>query len=129
MIKGINSSGRYLTVSGGKPSSTYISPGRVGAGMLRYNSNMTCIEVNDGNMWKQLETGYATVELNPETESLLEWARLERTKQRVLAERIEQNPALKKAYEAVLRAQENFDIFDKIAGDDPGLKIKPSMVP
>jgi len=124
MIKGINSSGRYLTVSGGSPSSTYISPGSIGAGMLRYNSNMNCIEVNDGNMWKQLETGYATVELNSETESLLEWARLERTKQRVLAERIEQNPAMKKAYEAVLRAQENFDILDTIAGNEaPGIVV------
>ena len=124
MIKGINSSGRYLTVSGGHPSTTYISPGSVGSGMLRYNGNMNCIEVNDGNMWKQLETGHATVELNPETESLLEWARLERTKQRLREERIEQNPALKKAYEAVVRAQENFDILDKIAGDEePGIVV------
>ena len=120
MIKGINSSGRYLTVSGGSPSSTYISPGSVGSGMLRYNPNMNCIEVNDGNSWIQLQSSYATVELTADTESLLEWARLERTKQRVLAERIEQNPALKKAYAAVLRAQENFDILDKIVGDDIG---------
>jgi len=118
MIKGINTSGRYLTVSGGSPSSTYISPGSVGSGMLRYNGNMNCIEVNDGNMWKQLESSYATVELSPDAEALLEWARLERTKQRALAERIEQNPALKKAYEAVLKAQENFDILDKIVGED-----------
>jgi hypothetical protein len=118
MIKGINSSGRYLTVTGGTPSNPYISPGSVGAGMMRYNPNMNCIEVNDGNMWKQLDMSYASVELNSDTEALLEWARLERTKQRILAERIEQNPALKKAYEAVIRAQENFDILDRIVGDD-----------
>ena len=118
MIKGINTSGRYLTVTGGTPSNPYISPGSVGAGMMRYNPNMNCIEVNDGNMWKQLDMSYASVELNPDTEALLEWARLERTKQRILAERIEQNPALKKAYEAVVRAQENFDILDRIVGDD-----------
>lgn len=118
MIKGINSSGRYITVSGGTASNPYISPGSVGAGMLRYNPNMNCMEVNDGNSWQQLGMSYATIELNPDTESLLEWARLERTKQRILAERIEQNPALKKAYEAVVRAQENFDILDKIVGDD-----------
>ena len=124
MIKGINSSGRYLTVSGGTASNPYISPGSVGAGMMRYNPNMNCIEVNDGNMWKQLDTSYASIELTPETESLLEWARLERTKQRVMADRIEQIPALKKAYEAVLRAQENFDILDKIAGDEePGIVV------
>ena len=118
MIKGINSSGRYLTVTGGTPSNPYISPGSVGAGMMRYNPNMNCIEVNDGNMWKQLDMSYASVELNPDTEALLEWARLERTKQRIMKERIEQNPALKKAYEAVVRAQENFDILDRIVGDD-----------
>jgi hypothetical protein len=124
MIKGINSSGRYLTVSGGTTSNPYISPGSVGAGMMRYNPNMNCIEVNDGNMWKQLDTSYASIELTPETESLLEWARLERTKQRVMADRIEQIPALKKAYEAVLRAQENFDILDKIAGDNLNAELR-----
>jgi hypothetical protein len=124
MIKGINSSGRYLTVSGGTASNPYISPGSVGAGMMRYNPNMNCIEVNDGNMWKQLDTNYASIELTPETESLLEWARLERTKQRVMADRIEQIPALKKAYEAVLRAQENFDILDKIAGDNLNAELR-----
>ena len=117
MIKGINTSGRYITVSGGTASNPYISPGSVGAGMMRYNPNMNCIEVNDGNSWQQLGMSYATVELNPDTEALLEWARLERTKQRILAERIEQTPALKKAYEAVVRAQENFDILDKIVGE------------
>lgn len=124
MIKGINSSGRYLTVSGGTASNPYISPGSVGAGMMRYNPNMNCIEVNDGNSWQQLGVSYATVELNPDTEALLEWARLERTKQRILAERIEQNPALKKAYAAVVRAQENFDILDTIAGNEaPGIVV------
>ena len=124
MIKGINSSGRYLTVTGGTPTNPYISPGSVGAGMMRYNPNMNCIEVNDGNMWKQLDMSYASVELNPDTEALLEWARLERTKQQLLEERIEQNPALKKAYEAVVRAQENFDILDTIAGNEaPGIVV------
>jgi hypothetical protein len=117
MIKGINSSGRYLTVSGGSPSSTYISPGAVGAGMMRYNGNMNCIEVNDGNSWIQLQSNYATVELTPDGESLLEWARKERDKQWARDERIRKNPALKKAYEAIQRAEANFDILDKIVGE------------
>jgi hypothetical protein len=118
MIKGINSSGRYLTVSGGSPSNTYISPGAVGSGMMRYNGNMNCIEVNDGNSWQQLHMSYATVELSPDAEALLEWARLERTKQRVMEDRIKNHPALQNAHDAVKRAQENFDILDKIIGDD-----------
>jgi hypothetical protein len=127
MIKGINANGRYLTVSDGSPSNTYISPGAVGAGMMRYNSNTNCIEVNDGNSWQQLQGSYATVALTAETESLLEWARAQRDRQQVLEQRIAQNPALQKAYAAVLRAQENFDMLDKIVGDqsDPGQMIYP----
>lgn len=116
MIKGINSSGRFVTVSGGQPSSTYISPGASGAGMLRYNANMSAIEVNDGNSWQQLTTSYATVELTPEAESLLEWAREQRSKQQARKYAAENNPALKKAYEAIRRAEENFDLLEAIAG-------------
>ncbi len=115
MIKGINSSGRYITVSGGTPNNPYISPGSSGAGMVRWNPNMNCMEVNDGNSWKTLDMNYATVELTPETESLLEWARQERNKQRSREHAVANNPALKKAYEAIKRAEENFDLLETIA--------------
>jgi hypothetical protein len=128
MIKNI-SGGAYITVSGSSSSMPYISPGANGAGMVRYNGNTQQLEVNDGNSWLSINMAYPTIELSRDAVEVLEWARLERTKQRLLEERIEQNPSLKKAYESVLRAQENFDILDKIVGDDPGLKIKPSMVP
>jgi hypothetical protein len=117
MIKGING-GKYISVSGGSPSTTYISPGSVGSGMLRYNGNMNCIEVNDGNMWKQMDMSYATITLDSETESILNWAKQERDKQRLREKRIQENPALKKAYEAILRAEENYDMLDRIVGDD-----------
>lgn len=116
MIKGINSGSRYITISGGQPGSNYISPGAVGAGMMRYNGNMNCIEINDGNSWQQLNMGYASIELTPETESLLEWARKERGKQWARETKIRDNPALKKAYEAIQRAEENFDLLEAIAG-------------
>jgi hypothetical protein len=116
MIKGINSSGRYITVSGGQSSTPYISPGSVGAGMLRYNTNTNNIEVSDGNGWQILQMNHATIELNSDTEALIEWARLERTKQRMREERIQKNPALQKAYEAVKRAESNFEMLESIAG-------------
>lgn len=117
MIKGI-SAGKYLQVSGGSPSTTYISPGAVGSGMLRYNGNMNCIEVNDGNNWKQMDMSYAQIQLDYEAESLLNWAKQERDRQRLREKRIQENPALKKAYEAILRAEENYDILDRIVGED-----------
>jgi hypothetical protein len=115
MIKGINASGRYVTVTGGTASDPYISPGSVGAGMLRWNSNMNNMEVNDGNSWKTLSMNYATVELTPEAESLMEWARKERDKQRTREDAVRRNPALRKAYEAIQRAEENFDLLETIA--------------
>jgi len=116
MIKGITQSGRYTTVSGGSASSTYISPGSSGAGMMRYNSNMNCIEVNDGNTWKELMGSHASVGLTQEAEALLDWAREQRNKQQARKYAAESNPALKKAYEAIQRAEENFDILEAIAG-------------
>ncbi len=116
MIKGINTSGRYITVSGGTTSDPYISPGAAGAGMVRWNPNMNCMEVNDGMSWKSFTTSYATVELTPEAESLFDWARKERSKQQLREQAVEKNPALKKAYEAIQRAEENFDLLEAIAG-------------
>ena len=116
MIKGITG-GKYVMVQGGSSTDPYITPGSVGAGMIRYNSNMNCMEVNDGNMWKQLGMSYATITLDSEAESLLNWAKEERDRQRLREKRIQENPALRKAYEAILRAEENYDMLDRIVGD------------
>ena len=116
MIKGITG-GKYVIVQGGSSTDPYITPGSVGAGMIRYNSNMNCMEVNDGNMWKQLGMSYATITLDSEAESLLNWAKEERDRQRLREKRIQENPALRKAYEAILRAEENYDMLDRIVGD------------
>lgn len=115
MIKSINSSGRHINVMGGQTSTPFISPGAAGAGMVRFNNNQ--FEVNDGNSWVRIDAGYTTIELTPETESLLEWARQERQKQLARESKIKNNPALLKAYEAIRRAEENFDLLESIAGN------------
>jgi len=118
MIKNINSSGRYLTVTSVSGSGPYISPGASGSGMIRWNSNMNQMEVNDGNNWMPLSMGYGTIELTPDTESLLEWARSERLRQQKREELIKNNPALQKAWEAIQRAEENFDLLEKFVEND-----------
>lgn len=117
MIKGITG-GRYVLVSGGTSDNPYISPGSVGAGMMRYNPNMNCMEVSDGNVWKTLGISYATVALNAEAESLLDWAKQERDRQLTRQQRSQTNPALRKALEAIQRAEENYDLLDRIVADD-----------
>lgn len=117
MIKGINSSSQYITVSGGNAMSSYFSPGAQGAGQMRYNTNSNNIEVWDGVTWKELGTSYASIDLNYEAQELLRWARETKNKELAREARIKKNPALQKAYEAIQRAEANFDILDKIIGD------------
>lgn len=106
MIKGI-SSGRYITVSGGMSSDPYISPGSVGAGMVRWNSNMNCMEVNDGMSWKQMSMNYANVELTPDAIAVLDWAKQKMEEEKHLDE-------LCKKYPGLERARSNFETFKRL---------------
>lgn len=117
MIKGINSSSRYITVSGGTPATPYISPGSVGAGMIRWNSNMNCMEVNDGSMWRTIDMGYASLELTAEAESLLDWARKKRDQETSLRALAEKNIAVKIALDNLEQAQQQLDITAHLARD------------
>lgn len=108
MIRNLTASGRYLMVSGGTPSTPYISPGTSGAGMLRWNSNMNCMEVNDGNMWKPFNTDYTTVNLSPHAESILDWAAKKMNEERDLDLLCKRFPGLEKA-------RNNFEMFRSLA--------------
>lgn len=125
MIKGINS-GRYITVQGGQSSDPYFSPGAAGAGMVRWNPNMNCMEVNDGSMWKQMAASYATIDLTPDVQELIEWARRERDRQLSREQAASNNPALKKAYEAICRAEENFDLLEIISREHNTMEVSSS---
>jgi hypothetical protein len=116
MIKGINSSSRYISVTGGSPSNPYISPGSAGAGMVRWNPNMNQLEVNDGNSWIAISMNYATVELTPDTESLLEWARQKREQDEKIASMCEKYPALQKA-------KDNYDLILNLIKDENENKV------
>ena len=119
MIKGINTSGRYIEVQGGA-TSTYINnySGAQGVGNMRYNTSSQNIEIYDGNNWQMLNMGYATVNLTYEAQSLLDWAQQERARQSKREHLIKNNPALQKAYEAIKRAEDNFDLLEKFVEND-----------
>jgi hypothetical protein len=106
MIKNISGS-KYITISNSGSSDPYISPGSVGAGMLRWNPNMNCMEVNDGNMWKQFSVSYPTVSLTPEAESILDWASKKQAEEKQLDELCEKYPGLE-------RARNNFETFKRL---------------
>ena len=123
MIKGIMGN-KGVIVSAGDVSTPYISNNSSNPiqGMIRlWGSDF---QVFDGNMWVQLASSYATVSLDQDTQDLLQWARTQRQLERDRTVLIENNPALEKAYKAILRAEQNFDILSKFVEDDePGIVV------
>jgi|694.fasta_scaffold20054_10 glutamine phosphoribosylpyrophosphate amidotransferase len=96
MIKSISATGRYMQVTGG-PGSTYINnySGALGVGDVRYNTTNQNLEVYDGNNWVQIQTGYTSVGLNAEAESLLDWARQKRDEELQIQTLAKSNVAIK----------------------------------
>jgi hypothetical protein len=123
MIKGIMGN-KGVVVSGGDVSTPYINNNSSNPiqGMIRLWGND--FQVFDGNMWIQLASSYATVSLDQDSQDLLQWARTQRQLEQNRATLIENNPALEKAYKAVLRAEQNFDILAKfVEPDEPGIVV------
>jgi len=123
MIKGIMGN-KGVTVSGGDVSTPYINNNSSNPiqGMIRLWGND--FQVFDGSMWVQLASSYATVSLDQDTQDLLTWARTQRTLERNRAVLIELNPALEKAYKAVLRAEANFEILSKFVENDLDAELR-----
>lgn len=117
MIKGLMG-GQGLVVNGGTTSMPYINQGGSNPmqGMIRISGSD--MQVFDGNIWQTLHTSYATVELNGDTQSIIQWAREQRDKQFKREQLIKENPALAKAMEAIHRAEANFDLIAKFVEHD-----------
>jgi len=120
MIKGITTNSPWVTVQNGS-TSNYINnhSGAQGVGNMRYNTTNQCMEVWDGSTWMQLNMSYASVDLSPEAQVLLRWAQQQRDRQLERERLIRDNPALKKAWEALKRAEDNFDLIEKFVENDP----------
>jgi hypothetical protein len=111
MIKNIAGGGRYLTVSGGS-GSTYVNnfSGAQGVGNMRYNTSSQNIEIYDGNNWVPMQSGYATVTMTPEAESLLDWAKQKRMEEDMNKALAESNPTIADLLEQKKRIDEQLNI-------------------
>ena len=116
MIKKITASGRYVQVYGGG-SGTYVNgySGLQGVGNMRYNTSNQCMEVFDGNHWVTIAMGYASVGLNGEAESLLDWARQKRDEELAWQSLAKDNQAVKIALDNLEKAKQQLDITAKLA--------------
>ena len=94
MIRGVNG-GAHIVVSNAYESKPYINPGATSAGMVRYNSNMDCLEVYDGMTWFTIGTAHPTVELSPLARQAVDWAIHKQREEDELKALMEQHPGLK----------------------------------
>ena len=117
MIKGLTGT-LGVTISGGSTTMPYVPQNSSNPiqGMIRVNNQD--LEVFTGSSWQIMSTSYASVGLDQDVLDVIQWARKQRDKQLDRERRIQNNPALKKAYEAIERAEANYDILDKIVGED-----------
>ena len=112
MLKGLNTGGRYLQVSGGSfntnISKSYNSNAH-SQGDMMYDLDQQCIKVYDGSSWQTLHGGFATVQMTYEAESLLEWARKKRDQEIELQSLAETNPTIKDLVNAMQESVSDYE--------------------
>ena len=113
-----------IVINGGINVSQYINQNTNNPmqGMIRMSG--TDFQVFDGSSWLMLTTGYPSVSLDQDTQDLLQWARTQRQLDLNRKFLIENNPALQKAYDAVRRAEANFEILSKFVESDLDAELR-----
>jgi len=119
MIKGLMG-GANIVVNGGNTSMPYVSMSNGNMsnpmqGMLRINGSD--MQVWDGSGWITITTSYATVDLSPDAQSVLQWAREQRDKQLEYVRMAKDNPAVQNALNAIKHAEEQLDLVYKLSKD------------
>ena len=114
MIKNLTS-GPGVIVNGGNTTVPWVptNSNNPMQGMIRISGND--MQVFDGSNWINLSTSYATVSLDQETQDLLIWARAQRQMALNRMTLAQNNPSLMKALEKLKKAEDNFDILQRIA--------------
>jgi len=132
MIKGLMGSDG-LFVENGNTTLPYISQNSNNPmqGMIRISG--TELQVFDGTAWIMLPSSYATVRMDS---GIVNWVRDKQAKEAeqqkeldYLKRRAKEHPSLKKAYEAIIRAEErlnhdidkaveDFKLLDKLVGEE-----------
>ena len=122
MLKGINTGGRYLQITGGNVNShigkSYNS-GVHSQGQMMYDLDQQCIKVFDGSTWQTMHGGFATVEMTYEAESLLDWARKKKNEEMLLEKQAQENPAIKDLVEQIKQKQEQIKMVQTLL-NSPG---------
>lgn len=93
-----SNSGRWLHVVHNATPYVNNYSGTPGAGMVRYNTNLSCLEVTDGMNWHQFRPG-ATIDLSADAQNALSWAYAKMQEERRLEDLMSQHPGLRDLHE------------------------------
>ena len=119
MIGGLIGNGSVI-VTNGNSSLPYINVGydekNPIMGMVRVNGSN--LEAFNGTSWIPFTQSFGTVGLSTAAEAALQWAMQEQTRALNRELLINNNPALKNAWDAIKRAEDNFDIISKFVEND-----------
>lgn len=103
MIRGITSNGPYILVT--SPSTPYVNMSTPSAGMMRYNGNISCVEIYDGSYWQSVNS-YGEVNLTPLANEILNWAQKKMQEEKLITTLANTHPAVAAALENLKRAEE-----------------------
>jgi hypothetical protein len=109
MIKQLSSNSQHVFLSQSN-SKAYFSPGASGAGIVRYNPNMSRLEVNDGAVWLGLGDDIH-LSLSDDAIKAIEWTKNKIAEEEKIKQLAESRPALKAALDNVEQARRELDLI------------------
>ena len=122
MIKGLLG-GRGINVTGGGSTSFPYVPMNNNnpiQGMIRVHGQD--LQVFDGSSWINMSTSYSNIELDADTQSLLEWARKKRAEEFEREQLAQTNPAIKDLVEQIKHKEDQIKMVQtllKSPGNEP----------
>lgn len=100
--------GYGIHVSGSIYNAPYIDTTRASAGMVRYVGGN--LEVYDGSSWLPMQSSYPQIELDNETQEILQWAQNRMVEEQRIMELAQQHPTVADALAARDLAEDTLKI-------------------
>ena len=79
-------------------------------GQVRYNGANQNMEVYDGMTWMTMNSSYPTINLSPDVQATINWARAKMAEESRLENLAKDNPTLRDALDALRQAEEQVRI-------------------
>jgi hypothetical protein len=96
-----------MYVHGGYSSNPYVNMNNPSAGMVRFDG--TNFQVYDGSGWMTISGSVASVGMNPNAESAIDWAIRKMSEEAEVQKLAEDHPAVKIALENLNKAKQQLD--------------------